>query len=104
MVFQIADFTRQIHWSDKGTGHKLIARWSHFFGDYIMKKNELKQTATESTDACDSDATGLEEMQVEELSGSKENDSLEVSDTDDDEDEGVGDGTMGRTMDDPLRE
>lgn len=69
-----------------------------------MKKKVSKQATTKGAPAPESHAAGLEDMQNEELSGSDENDSLEVSDTDDDEDEGVGDGTMGRGMDDPLRE
>jgi hypothetical protein len=69
-----------------------------------MKKKATKQTTTESTHTDNSDAAGLEDMQIEELSGSKEDDSLEVSDTDDDEDEGVGDGTIGKATEDPLRE
>lgn len=53
-------------------------------------------------DQVGSDADGLEEMQAEELSGVKDDDSLEVSDTDEDEDEGTGDGNIGRALDDPL--
>ena len=69
-----------------------------------MKKKTSKQATSERIHAQESGAEDLEEMQLEELSGSKKNDSLEVSDTDDDEDEGVGDGTIGRGMEDPLRE
>jgi hypothetical protein len=68
-----------------------------------MKKKIAKRKSGNSHDK-ETDAGGLEEMQLEELSGISKNDSLEVSDTDDDEDEGVGDGTIGRTREDPLHE
>ena len=45
----------------------------------------------------------LEDIQREELSGDHRVRSLEVSDTDDDEDEGVGGGEIGRSNDDPFK-
>jgi hypothetical protein len=65
----------------------------------MKKKSTRKEERVQETRP---DAGGLEEMQRAELTGDEENDSLEVSDTDDDEDEGVGDGKMGRDKDDPF--
>ncbi len=48
-------------------------------------------------------ADGLKEMRREELSGSPDDEaSLDASSTDEDEDEGLGDGKIGRSKDDPL--
>jgi hypothetical protein len=69
-----------------------------------MKKKKFKLPAHVLEDMIKAPkGDNLEDLQREELSGDHAVRTLEVSDTDDDEDEGVGDGEMGRSNDDPFK-
>ena len=65
------------------------------------KKIEKKSKKIQEDDTSHS-RSGVDDLRHEELSGHDDESSLETSSTDEDEDEGLGDGNMGRSRDNIL--
>jgi hypothetical protein len=66
----------------------------------MKKKQKEKGKRRKQTTTTDHTITSLSDLQHDELSGGSDETSLDKSSSDEDENEGLGDGNMGRSRDD----